>query len=341
MSRSRVAPVEPAHARRDVRRVVARARSPSASIRCREAPGQRADRVAEQDRVGLAVRCARRAARASGRARGAGRSRSSRSRSRRAARRARAPRGRAARASERASSRAPSWAASVATGLASGVHGPSTAWPSALSALAASSASGCEAESVGVVDHHPRAHGRRALVGARGAAVDAGHLRARQRGRDRHRDLRAAAGRRQRLGGVDHAAAAERHDPLARDRAEQLAGQLVDVARRRACARPPRPRRPPAPSPPRARWSAARSPRRRASRPRSAIVPRPKRIVRSPSRQVKPLRHGTLISRCSQAARNGSTIRTSPRSRATSSCRSSVSTARCTVDGPGRLWRLR
>jgi hypothetical protein len=74
------------------------------------------------------------------------------------------------------------------------------------------------------------AHGRRALVGARGAAVDAGHLGARQRGRDRHRHLRAAARPRQRLGGVDHAAAAERHDPLARDRAEQLAGQLVDVA---------------------------------------------------------------------------------------------------------------
>ena len=42
----------------------------------------------------------------------------------------------------------------------------------------------------------------------------------------------------QRLRGVDHAAAAERDDPLARDRAEQVAGQLVDAARRRACARP-------------------------------------------------------------------------------------------------------
>ena len=51
--------------------------------------------------------------------------------------------------SDRATSRAPSWAASVATGLASGVHGPSAAWLSALSALAASSGSGCEADSAG------------------------------------------------------------------------------------------------------------------------------------------------------------------------------------------------
>ena len=193
---------------------------------------------------------------------------------------------------------------------------------------------------VRVVDHDPRAHGRRALVGARGAAVDAGHLGARQRRRDRHRDLRAAAGGRQRLRRVDDAAAAERDDPLARHRAQQLAGQFVDVAlaehvhARRALHH-------------------ARRHRRRALGGQQRVALAAERLDRVGDRPApeadRPLsvppgeavRHGTLISRCSQAARNGSTIRTSPRSRATSSWRSSVSTARCTVEGPGRLWRLR
>ena len=200
-------------------------------MRCREAPGERADRVAEQHGVGLAVAGAGEPHErlrehvvqpVAGRVdHVAGQQRAERERRR----------GRARRASERASSRAPSWAASVATGLASGVHGPSTAWPSALSALAASSASGCEADSVGIVDHHPR-RARSARAGRRRAA---------------RRWMRVISapdsvvgtaiatcvppdGGRQRLRGVDHAAAAERDDPLARDRAEQVAGELVDVA---------------------------------------------------------------------------------------------------------------
>ena len=237
------------------------------------------------------------------------------------------------------SSRAPSWAASVATGLASGVHGPSTAWPSALSALAASSASGCEAESVGVVDHH-RAGARSARAGRRP-----------RRGRWMRvisapdsvvgtaiatcvPPLAAASA----LADVDHAAAAERHDPVARDRAEQLAGQLVDVAgaehvhdRARASTTPGAIAARALGGQQRVALAAERLDRARRS------TPRPKRIVRSPSCQVKPLRHGTLISRCSQAARNGSTIRTSPRSRATSSSRSSASTARWTVEAPGQV----
>jgi hypothetical protein len=79
-----------------------------------------------------------------------------------------------------------------------------------------------------VVDDHGRTDPRRVLRRAPGAPVPVRHLGARERGRHRHR-LLAAPGRDERLGHVDHPAAAERHHAVAGDRPEQVAGQLVHV----------------------------------------------------------------------------------------------------------------
>src|SRR5215218_9076495 len=78
-----------------------------------------------------------------------------------------------------------------------------------------------------VVDHHGGTDVDRARRRARRLAVHARHLGAGERGGDRHRARRAARGAGERLRDVDHAAAAERDDPVLGDRAEQLAGELV------------------------------------------------------------------------------------------------------------------
>ena len=73
---------------------------------------------------------------------------------------------------------------------------------------------GCDADSAGSLT---TTEGRtRGVAGStpRGVPVPAGHLRARQRRRDRHR-ARTPPGGGQRLGHVDHPPAAERHEPVA------------------------------------------------------------------------------------------------------------------------------
>ena len=119
----------------------------------------------------------------------------------------------------------------MATGLARAVHGPSAAWPSALSALAASSASGWEADSAGSLSTTagrtfatpsgaPTACRWIFVISAPDSVVGIAIARAAPQRR-----------RGERLGGVDHPPAAERDDAVALDLAEQLAGQLVDAAR--------------------------------------------------------------------------------------------------------------
>ena len=233
---------------------------------------------------------ARRAARASARARGAGRRRSSRSCSRRAARRARARRGpgRRCAARRRRSAAPPRAPPASTTGFARGVHGPSAAWPSALSALAASSGSGCEADSAGSLTTTAGRTFVDALGRARRLPVHAGHLGARERRRDRHRARRAAARRprapsRRRPRGRRRAprSGPRRSCRAARRRARRraraatsmtVAGRLDDRGRAAAGA---------------LAWSAGRSPGPPSTPTASAAVPRPKRIVRSPSCQVK------------------------------------------------------
>ena len=130
-------------------------------------------------------------------------------------------------------------------------------------------------------------------------------------------------------------------DALARDGAEQVAGQLVDAAggndvhRSGALHDRGRHRRGPLGREQRVALAAERldrlGGRARAEADRALAVP-PGEAARH---QIP------LISRTSHAARNGSTIRTLPWSRATSSSRSSASTARWIVEGAGRLWRRR
>src|SRR5918998_1552064 len=104
-------------------------------------------------------------------------------------------------------SRAASRPASAGTGLARIVAGPSAAWPSALAALAASAAAGCDALSAGSLT----------TIAGRTPGRHAWPLPRRMRGR-------------QGLGGFDDAADAERDQELGgRHVAQQRAGHLVDA----------------------------------------------------------------------------------------------------------------
>ena len=136
-----------------------------------------------------------------------------------------------------------------------------------------------------VVDHDRRAHAGRVRRGAAGLTVNPGHLGGRERRRDRRGRARGARGD-QRLAHVDHPAAAEGDDQLAGDRAQQVAGDLVDEAGRHLVHRR------------RGRDDGGRAWRRHAAssaahsrQPRisgtSGRPPRPKRISRSPSCQRK------------------------------------------------------
>ena len=171
--------------------------------------------------------------------------------------------------------------------------GASTAWASEFAALAASSAGGCDAHSAGSLS---TIAGRTRCASAARPRACGGPSSSRPRSassgsRRRRRPGRAA----DRLGRVDDAPAAERDDHARRRRPSRSSSALssstspgptwctaaaaLDDAR--------------AHHPARARSSAARS-RRGSSSGASAIRPRPKWIVRSPSCQVKPLTGGTL-----------------------------------------------
>ena len=206
-------------------------------------------------------------ARASARARGAGRRWRRRARSRPAARRARARRGRGSPRAGRpvASIRAASWAASVETGFASGVHGPSAAWPSAFSALAASVRHRLRGRQRRVVDDDRAAHARGGRVDAARVPVSARHLGARQRRRHRHRP-RAGRGRRAPSPRRPRARRRGRRARSPATASRQVAGDLFHQALANLVNPPPPrprcavPRRQPDP------WSAGRSPPRRGAR---------------------------------------------------------------------------
>ena len=144
-----------------------------------------------------------------------------------------------------------------------------------------------------VVDDDRAAHARRRLVDALGVPVPARHLRPRQRGRDRHRPRAVAARRGDRLGHVDHAAAAERDDAPVAARPHAAPPRRAPARARRARgARVPPPPPRPAAAPRRAASSAAGTRDRRAPSTAVSAAPRPNRMVRSPSRHVK------LVIRC-------------------------------------------
>ena len=226
--------------------------APSRSIASRRARLHEAHEVRQHHRVGLGVRRARTSARSSGRRRGAPRSRRRRWRSRPAARRAPAPGGRAPR---RASPSAISSAARSAAMLGDRV-GQRRVERLDRVRERVHRARGelrhrLRGHQAGVGDHERRAHEPRTRR-RRPACGGSGVISAPESvvGIAAHAQ---AVGARDRLGRVDHAAPAERHQRPAVDRARarRPRPRAPGPAARRA--RPQRPRPPPA------RTAAARS----------------------------------------------------------------------------------